>query len=115
MRFLLAVLTACAFGMSATAADIHPPTADDMVCDTEAQSGLHLNEVDLCEDLGDDHDPDRDHDHHAHHCGSCHLHPFSLRAVAPATELGLSQPHMLGTDQTVPRAGPFGLFRPPRA
>ena len=115
MRFLLAVLMTCAVGMSATAADIHPPTADDMACDKDAQTELHLVEADLSDPLGDRNSPDRDHDHHAHNCGSCHLHPFSLKTAAPSHQFVMAQPHTPDADQAVARAGPFGLFRPPRA
>ena len=90
-------------------ADVHAMAPDTIACqaldDQLAASGT---------DRKDDGQSRPDHDHHAHTCGSCHFHlagSFPSRFVSP---WGLRTVVLPEANMFAPRAGPFGLYRPPR-
>jgi len=118
-RFWLTLMVSITMGIGTAAADIHPPDPDEIACeDTQA---LMSHDIGSFTTLGlnsaesDNEESQREHDHHAHSCGSCHVHLVGTK-VPTVSAYFIADPNLyLGADQTVPRAGPFGLYRPPRA
>ena len=118
-RFWLALMVSITMGIGTAAADIHPPDPDEIACeetqalmshDTSSTTTHGLNSAET-----DKEESQREHDHHEHSCGSCHVHLVGTK-VPTVSAYFIADPNLyLGADQTVPRAGPFGLYRPPRA
>jgi hypothetical protein len=118
-RFWLTLMVSITMSIGTAAADIHPPESDDIACQESqaiaSHSGDLLSAHTQSFDDPDGKDTPRDHDHHAHSCGSCHLHLVGAKVpTVSASFISVSNLYV-GADQTVPRAGPFGLYRPPRA
>lgn len=107
-RLWLVVMFAMAMTFGTSAADIHPVDADEIACQT----------ADLAAELSgeeDDRDDQRpEHEHHAHNCGSCHVHIVGMKVSALNSATCISLALRPGSDQDAPRAGPKGLYRPPR-
>jgi len=117
-RFWLAVTVSVTMGMSAAVADIHPPDPDKIACQETQIADSHGDISVFTSDNtdGDEkEDHERKHDHHAHHCGTCHVHVVDMRLSSIPLMISGEQALSMGADQTVARAGPFGLYRPPRA
>jgi len=91
------------------AADIHPVDADEISC----QKANIATEHSGASQNGEDEQPD--HDHHVHNCGSCHIHIAGAKITGVSQVTHSSLFLLPGSDQVAPRAGPHGLFRPPRA
>ncbi len=105
-RFWLVVMFAMAMTFGTSAADIHPVDADEIACQT-ADLAVEL--------LGDDAGDERQtHEHHAHNCGSCHVHMVGMRVGALSFANPASITLRPESDLAAPRAGPQGLYRPPR-
>lgn len=117
-RFWFALMVSITMGVITDAADIHPPDPDEIACQETQIADSHDNisvftSDDTDEDENGEHD--RKHDHHAHHCGTCHMHVVDMRLSSMSLMIAGEQALSMGADQTVARAGPFGLYRPPRA
>ena len=112
-RFWLALMLSVTFGMGATAAGIHPVDAEEIACMTE-DAEAHVNtEISDAETGNTEQRPE--HKHHNHSCGPCHLHMVGMNGLTFTYALSASSGLRPGADQHVPRAGPHGLYRPPRA
>lgn len=96
------------------AADIHPADADEIACESESVSVQHI-ELGSISENNDEPSERPAHDHHAHNCGTCHLHVVGSKVSQLSFALPMSHNFRLGGDQAAPRAGPLGLYRPPRA
>lgn len=117
-RFWLAVTVSVTMGMSTAVADIHPPDPDEIACQETQIADPHGDVSALAFDIADGdekEDHERKHDHHAHHCGTCHMHVVDMRRSSMSLMISGEQALSIGADQTVARAGPFRLYRPPRA
>jgi len=117
-RFWLTLMMSITMGMSTAAADIHPPDPDEIACQETQIADPHGDVSALAFDIADGdekEDHERKHDHHAHHCGTCHMHVVDMRRSSMSLMISGEQALSIGADQTVARAGPFGLYRPPRA
>lgn len=95
--------------MGTASADIHPPDADEVACQSAEILEIHTG-IDQ-----DNNERRPDHDHHAHNCGSCHVHMVGVKASKASLALQASLALRPGANQHVARAGPYGLYRPPRA
>lgn len=118
-RFWLTLMVSITMGIGTAAADIHPSDPDEIACEETQTLMSHdigsLTTLGLNSDQPENKDAPREHDHHAHSCGSCHVHLVGTK-VPTVSAYFIADPNLyLGADQTVPRAGPFGLYRPPRA
>lgn len=102
-------MLAVTMGMGASAADIHPVSADEIACQSADISESHTG---IDQDSGEQRP---DHDHHAHNCGTCHVHMVGMRAANLSLVCPASLALRPGADQFLARAGPNGLYRPPRA
>jgi hypothetical protein len=90
-------------------ADVHAMDPDTIAC-----QALDDQLAAFGTDRTDDGQSRPDHDHHAHTCGSCHFHlvgSFPARFVSPWGHRTVVLPE---ANVLAPRAGPFGLYRPPR-
>mmetsp|Transcript_19117 Transcript_19117/g.24746 ORF Transcript_19117/g.24746 Transcript_19117/m.24746 type:complete len:123 (+) Transcript_19117:707-1075(+) len=112
-RFWLALMLSATFGMGAAAADIHPVDAEEIAC-MSADAETH-HAVELIDAGSDDSEQRPDHKHHKHSCGPCHLHMVGVNGLTFSYALSITSGLRPGADQHVPRAGPDGLYRPPRA
>jgi hypothetical protein len=102
-RLWLVVMIAMTMSFGASVADIHPADADEIACQT----------ADLAaESSGDERSP---HEHHVHTCGSCHVHMVGMKVSSLTNFTPVTRSLRPGSDQGCPRAGPHGLYRPPRA
>ena len=108
-KIWLTVCVAVMVSFATVTPDIHPVEPDEIACQDEGRlvqvSNEHSHEQ-----------PNKaPHDHHAHHCGSCHIHAtthhFSSLKASIADTLG----YTLKAFDAMPRAGPMELYRPPRA
>jgi len=108
-RFWLSVMLAVTMGMGTAAADIHPVDADEIACQSADVSESHSG-IDQ-----DDGEQRPDHDHHAHNCGSCHVHMVGMKGSSFSLACSSSLALRPGADQSLARDGPHGLYRPPRA
>jgi len=100
--------------VGALAADIHPADADEIACESSEVSPQHID-IDMSGDSNNDSEDRPAHDHHAHNCGTCHIHVVGTMVSKLSFALPISNNFMLGANQAAPRAGPMGLYRPPRA
>jgi len=94
------------------ATEIHPVDAEEIACHS---ADLAAQNIDNDSDMQDDRDNRPDHDHSAHHCGSCHVHIVGSKLSGLALTAPASLSLRPGRDQAAPRDGPLGLYRPPRA
>ncbi len=112
-RFWLALMLSVTLGMGATAAVNHAMDAEEIACvttDAEAHHDAKLR------DAENDYTEQRPaHKHHIHSCGPCHLHMVGMNISAFFFASRATLELRPGADQHVPRAGPIGLYRPPRA
>lgn len=108
-KIWLTFSVAAMMGFATVIPDIHPAEPDKIVCQDEVNSVLVSNE----------HKPEQPnkppHDHHAHNCGSCHIHATSLQVVSDLDFVAIGLGYNLNAYDAAPRAGPMGLYRPPRA
>lgn len=100
-------------GMGTAAADIHPVDAAELACMSADAGANHDAEFGGIEK--DDSEKRPAHKHHTHSCGPCHLHMVGMNGLAFAHASPASLSLRPGADQNVPRGGPSGLYRPPRA
>ena len=117
IRFWLTLFVSIAFTMGTASADIHPKDTNEIACENSeivhVDVNLPRNSENLRQSDNDSHKPN--HDHHLHHCGTCHTH--SLRWE----DSGLTLRHIVQEkfsflmSANAPRRSPAGLFRPPRA
>lgn len=112
-RFWLALMLSVTLGMGATAADIHPVDAEEIACMTADAEAHH--DAELSHTESDDPEQRPAHKHHTHSCGPCHLHMVGMNSLTFSYALSATSGLRPGADQHVPRAGPHGLYRPPRA
>lgn len=109
-KIWLTISVAVMMSFATVTADIHPVEPDEIVCQDEISSVQASNEK-------KPEQPNKpSHDHHAHSCGSCHIHATPLQmtsidASIPVVRVGYN----LNAFDTPVRAGPMGLYRPPRA
>lgn len=108
-KFWLTVCVAVMMSFATVTPDIHPVEPDEIACQDEVGFVLVSN------DQAPDNPNKPPHDHHAHNCGSCHVHATSLQFASANPVISLKQGYTLNAYGLTPRAGPFGLFRPPRA
>lgn len=91
----------------AEASHAEPVSAD--ICET-GHSDDFTNPADEAETPGHDHS-----DHHAHKCGSCHVHlVMKIQSFAKAVVLAKLN-RQIGTDQALTLGMPDSLYRPPRS
>ncbi|MGB0908161.1 MAG: hypothetical protein ACPGVT_11755 [Maricaulaceae bacterium] len=117
-RFWLTLMVSITMGLSTAVADIHPPDPDEIDCQEIQLADSHGDASALAFDIADgdeNGEHERKHDHHAHHCGTCHVHAVDMRLSSMSLMISGEQALSIGADQAVARAGPFGLYRPPRA
>ncbi|WP_156811951.1 hypothetical protein [Robiginitomaculum antarcticum] len=113
-KFWLTLMLSMTMSVGAFAADIHPADVDDDACQS-AEIVAQSDSVAVSGEIDDGQDNSPAHDHHAHSCGSCHIHIVSNKFSSLTFALSASLNFKIGVDQAAPRAGPLGLYRPPRA
>lgn len=112
-RFWLAIMLSVTLSMGPAAADIHPLDAAEMAClDADAAADHNEEQEDADQNDGEQRPA---HKHHTHSCGPCHLHMASMNGLSLTHSLHATLSQRPGADEHVPYAGPFGLYRPPRA
>lgn len=89
--------------------DIHPVEPDEIACQDEGSA------VQTTTDKKPVQPNQPPHDHHAHNCGTCHIHATTLQFASLKTTITDTLGYNLNTFDAAPRAGPMGLYRPPRA
>ena len=117
-RFWLTLMMSFTMGMSTAAADIHPSDPHEAACQETQIASAHGAESALIFNITDGEEKDdheREHNHHAHHCGTCHMHVVIMRLGSMSLVIAGEQALSMGADQPAASAGPFGLYRPPRA
>ena len=115
----MTLLLSSLMSVGALASDIHP--VDPVEAQCEDSQALHAGDTRLGPDVRDsthgaplgEHD-EPGHDHHAHACGSCHIHLVGHGFGAVTFTLTESVKPAFGPNTTAPRDGPAELFRPPR-
>jgi len=111
-KIWLTVCLAVLVSFATTTPDIHPVELDEIVCQDEAGPN---QESSLTSD-DSDHPTGPEHDHHTHNCGSCHVHAIYLRLASANGDISIVRVnHGFNQFDASPRAGPLGLYRPPRA
>lgn len=108
-RIWLTVCVAVMVSFATVTPDIHPVEPDEIACQDDTGT------VQVLQGQEPDHSNKPPHDHHAHNCGSCHIHATTLQSVSAKFALSDRAGYNLTTHDASPRAGPLGLFRPPRA
>jgi len=111
-RFWLMLMLSATLGFGTAAADIHPEDASEIACtniDGQTEHEIVINDAN-----NDDGEKRPSHKHHTHHCGPCHLHVVGTYGTIFTYHLSSSIALRPGANQYVPRAGPSGLYRPPR-
>ena len=105
-------LVICVFAtmlIGPASSDLHALDPEAITCQAFDDQGVEKNTVRM-----KDGQSSPDHDHHVDACGSCHFHlagSFPSRFVSP---WGLRTVVLPEANMFAPRAGPFGLYRPPR-
>lgn len=116
-RFWLTLFVSVAVFLGTASADIHPQDANELACENSETVHVDLELTEISEELrrsdNDDHKPN--HDHHLHHCSTCHVH--SLRWEYSTLNLRdmMQEKFSFLISENAPRRSPAGLFRPPRA
>ncbi len=103
-----------AMSFGALAADIHPVDADEIACQSADITAQHAG-VKNANLEKDSEDQRPDHDHHVHNCGPCHVHMVGMKVSGLSYGISAMLSLRPGSDQAMPRGGPLGLYRPPRA
>jgi hypothetical protein len=108
-KIWLTVFVAVMMSFATVTPDIHPVEPDEIACQDEGGIAQVSNE----------HSPEQPnkapHDHHAHNCGSCHIHATTLHFASLKPFIADTLGYNLNAFDAAPRAGPMGLYRPPRA
>ena len=108
-KFWLTVCVAVMMSFATVTPDIHPVEPDEIACQDEG--AVSSASVDQKQER-----PNKPpHDHHAHNCGSCHIHATSLQLASAADTISARLGYSLNVYDVAPRAAPMGLYRPPRA
>lgn len=103
LRLCFTAMIVLAFTLGPIASAEHVDAALDVSCSIE-----HNTDTPAGDDTGE-------HDHHAHNCGTCHIH-LIRRDSSSEFELVSVQSKLRPPASAVPlRAPPGGLFRPPRS
>jgi len=114
VRLMLTVMLAVTMIFGAAVADIHPVDADEIACQSADITAQHAN-LENPNLENDDEDQRPIHDHHVHNCGPCHVHMVGMKVAGFSYDTPAVLSLRPGSDQTMPRGGPLGLYRPPRA
>lgn len=108
-KIWLTVCVAVMISFATVTPDIHPVEQEEVVCQ---------DDVDTVYVMPSDQKPGQPvrapHEHHAHNCGSCHIHATSLQFSSVEAALPAKIEYNSNVSDVAPRAGPTGLFRPPR-
>lgn len=108
-KIWLTVCVALVMSFATVTPDIHPLEPEEIACQDESGAVTASN----------DERPEQPnkppHDHHAHNCGSCHIHATSLQMASVSDTISVRLGYSLNAYDVAPRAGPMGLYRPPRA
>lgn len=113
-KFWLTLMISLTMSVGTLAADIHPADADEIECEN-GEVSIQLIEIDVSGDTNKDSGDRPPHHHHAHNCGTCHIHVVGPKLTQLSIALNVSRNFRLRGDQDAPRAGPLGLYRPPRS
>lgn len=108
-RIWLTVCVAIMVSVATVTPDIHLVEPEEIACQDDGVT------VQVSPDQEPDHPNKPPHDHHAHNCGSCHIHATTLQSVSAKFALSDRAGYNLTAHDASPRDGPLGLFRPPRA
>ena len=90
-------------------ADVHAIDPETIVCQALDDQG-----VETSTERTKDGQSSPDHDHHVDACGSCHFHLAGSFHTSSVSRIIPDASVWPGINATAPRAGPFGLYRPPR-
>ena len=95
---------------------IGPASADAHTMDPQTIACQVLDDmrVQTGADRTDDGQSRPEHEHHVDACGSCHFHLVGSFQASSASRKIPGAAVWPGTNAPAPRAGPFGLYRPPR-
>ena len=108
-KLWLTICVAVMVSFATVTPDIHPVDADEIACQDEGNSVQAANKQ-------SSEQPNKPpHDHHAHDCGSCHIHATTLHFAALKPSIADSLGYNLNVYDGAPGEGPMGLYRPPRA
>lgn len=109
-KIWLTVCVAVMMSFATVIPDIHLVDPDEIACQDEVSSVKASNEK-------MPNQPSKaPHEHHAHNCGSCHIHVTSLQTASIDDSMPVARAgYNLNAFDAPPRAGPMGLYRPPRA
>jgi len=104
--WVASIVIACAFLTAPAAQAAHSEQEQSSAC------GMHHDNV---SEISAEQTSEKDHEHHAHGCGSCHLH--AVRVIEQPNRLGsraakLVRSFFLQRMVSAPRDGPY---RPPSA
>ena len=108
-KIWLTVCVAVMMSFATVTPDIHPVDADEIACQDEG------NSVQAANNQSPEQPNKPPHDHHAHNCGSCHIHATTLHFASLKPSIVDALGYNLNAFDAAPRAGPMGLYRPPRA
>lgn len=111
-RFWLSIIVSTTLGIGGATADIHPIDAEEIACMTASIEAHNTERRDVEKNNGEQRPA---HKHHTHNCGPCHLHMVGMTGLSFTHDVPASQRLRPGANQHIPRAGPQGLYRPPRA
>lgn len=103
LRLVAAILVACTLLIAPAVEAQHVDAAPTAACDV----GHDASETGG-EDTGD-------HDHHAHKCGSCHIHLLRKETSADHLFVSAAQSLRPPLSQNLSSLPPGSLYRPPRA
>jgi hypothetical protein len=108
-KIWLTVCVAVMVSFATVTPDIHPVEPEEIACQDDAGTAQ------VSQEQEPDHPNKPPHDHHVHNCGSCHIHAMTLHPVADKYAISDPVGFNLAAHDAPPRAGPIGLYRPPRA
>ena len=108
-KIWLTVCVAVMMGAATVTPDIHPVEPNEIACQDEGSSA----QVSKKQSPEQPNKPP--HDHHAHNCGSCHIHATTLALASFRPSIADALGYKINASDAAPRAGPMGLYRPPRA
>ena len=108
-KLWLTICVAVMVSFATVTPDIHPVDADEIACQDEGNSVQAANKQ-------SSEQPNKPpHDHHAHNCGSCDIHATTPHCASLKPSIADALGYNLNAYNAAPRAGPMGLYRPPRA
>ena len=105
-------LVICVFAtmlIGPASSDLHALDPEAITCQALDDQGVEKNTV-----RTKDGQSSPDHDHHVDACGSCHFHLAGSFHTSSVSRIIPDASVWPGINATAPRAGPFGLYRPPR-